>query len=289
MIRTLDASMLNIPFSAKELAPLAAKYRFQAISVSGEMMNDPVLAAESDAVVKSCGLTWGLLPMPADFYHWDLDDERFDAALEELRRRGEFAERLGIRHAYNHVWPTSFREFDENFDWHVRRVKAVAGILKNHGVHYGLEFLGPHELRHWQKNEFVHTLAGVLNIADAAGGDAGIAFDTFHWFTSSDGSPRDLRLMEIQAHRLVCMHLNDAVADVPYDQQRDMERRLPMETGMIDSGSILSRFKGLCQDALYMIEPFEPSRTRFHGMNAEDAVKAAAEAMEQVDGYDKER
>ena len=25
----------------------------------------------------------------------------------------------------------------------------------------GLEFLGPHELRTWQKHEFVHSLAGV--------------------------------------------------------------------------------------------------------------------------------
>lgn len=283
MIRTLDASMLNIPYSAAELAPYAAKYGFKAISVPGNLMEDPALAAEADSVVKSYGLSWGLLPMPADFYHWDLDDERFASALEELRRRGEIAERLGIRHAYNHVWPTSFRGFDENMDWHIRRVRAVTAVLKNCGVHYGLEFLGPHELRRWQKNEFVHTLAGVLHIADAAGGDTGIAFDTFHWFTSSNGSIRDLELMESEAHRLVCVHLNDAVAGVPYDRQKDMERRLPMETGMIDSAAILRRFKKLSGDALYMIEPFEPARTRFHGMRAEEAVTAASDAMKKVE------
>ena len=32
MIRTLDASMLNLPYPAAELAPLAAKYGFEALS-----------------------------------------------------------------------------------------------------------------------------------------------------------------------------------------------------------------------------------------------------------------
>ena len=283
MIRTLDASMLNIPFPAAELAPYAAEYGFEAVSVPGNLMEDPALAAEADSVVRSFGLSWGLLPMPADFYHWDLDDERFETALEELRRRGEIAEKLGIRHAYNHVWPTSFRAFDENMDWHVWRVRAVTEVLKNHGVRYGLEFLGPHELRRWQKNEFVHTLDGVLSIADTAGGETGIAFDTFHWFTSSNGSIRDLERMEAEAHRLVCVHLNDAVAGVPYDRQKDMERRLPMETGLIDSGAILGRFRKLSGDALYMIEPFEPARTRFHAMTAGEAVRAASDAMKRVE------
>ena len=171
----------------------------------------------------------------------------------------------------------------KNFDWHVRRVRAVSGILRDHGVRYGLEFLGPHELRTWQKHEFVHTLAGVLSVADAAGGIAGVAFDTFHWFTSSGGSPKDLRLMELRADRLVCVHLNDAVAGVPFQEQKDMERRLPMETGVIDSRQILRRFAQTGSDALYMVEPFEPAHTRFHGMPPEEAVKAAREAMDRAE------
>ena len=37
-------------------------------------------------------------------------------------------------------------------------------------------------------------------------------------------------------------------------------------------------------DALYMIEPFEPARTRFHAMSAEEAVKNASEVMKKVEG-----
>ena len=287
MIRTLDTSMLNIPHSYRELAPLAAKYGMQAISIPHTLFDDPQNAAEETKWLHDLGLGWGLLPLPADFYHWDLTDEAFDGALEVLRRRAEIAGKIGVTHAYNHVWPTSPLPFDENFDWHVRRVKAVSTVLADSGVRYGLEFLGPHELRSWQKYEFVHSPSGVLSIADAAGGVAGIAFDTFHWYCSTGGCIDDMIYMANHTERLVAVHLNDAVAGVPYNEQRDMQRRLPMETGVIDAADILRRFKASPNDALYMIEPFEPGRTRFHAMTAEEAVSAAADVFAELEKTDR--
>lgn len=283
MIRTLDASMLNLPYSIAELAPLAAKHGIQALSATPDILDDESAAKEAAAIMRDNGLRWGLMPMTADFYFWDLDDEKFDHALKALTRRAKIAEKLGVTHAYNHVWPTGPREFDENFDWHVKRVRAVSTILNDHGVRYGLEFLGPHELRTWQPHEFVHSLAGVLSIADAAGGVAGIAFDTFHWYCSANGCSDDLLYMAQHTDRLVAVHLNDAVPGVPFDQQKDMQRRLPMETGVIDSRDILARFMAKPNDALYMIEPFEPGRTNFHAMSAETAVRTAAEIFARVE------
>ena len=283
MIRTLDASMLHLPYSVAELAPVAARYGIQALSAPGAMLDDENAAREADAIMKDNGLQWGLLGLPADFYHWDLDDQAFDAALEKLARRAEMAEKIGVTHAYNHVWPCGPREFSENFDWHVRRVRAVSTVLRDHGVKYGLEFLGPHELRGWQKYPFVHTLAGVLAIADAADGIAGIAFDTYHWYCSSNALPDDLLLMSQHTDRLVALHLNDAVAGVPFDQQKDMQRRLPMETGVIDSRAAFAALNATPNDALYMIEPFQPACARFHEMPIEEAVREAAEWFARVE------
>lgn len=276
MIRTLEMSMLNIAHPINELAPLAARYGIQALGITPELLENEAVAKKANTVIRDHGLQWGLLPLTADFYFWDLTDEAFDDALNRLAQRAAIAEKIGINHAYNHVWPTSFREFDENFEWHVRRVRAVTNVLNDHGVHYGLEFLGPHELRTWQKHQFVHSLSGVLAIADAAGGKTGIAFDTYHWYCSTNGCPDDMIYMAQHTDRLVAVHLNDAVAGVPYDQQKDMQRRLPMETGVIDSRDILRRFKATENNALYMIEPFEPGRTTFHAMDAETAVRTAA-------------
>ncbi len=283
MIRTLETSMLNIPYSHRELAPIAAKHGIQAIGIPSSLLENPQKATEETAWLQELGLGWGLLPMTADFYHWDLTDEAFERALELLKQRAEIAARIGVTHAYNHVWPTSPRPFDENFEWHVRRVKAVSTVLQNCGIRYGLEFLGPHELRTWQKYEFVHSLAGVLAIADAADRIAGIAFDTFHWYCSTGGCMDDLLYMANHTERLVAVHLNDAVAGVPYDEQKDMQRRLPMESGVIDAADILKRFRSAPCDALYMIEPFEPGRTLFHAMSAEEAVRTAAEIFEKLE------
>lgn len=283
MFRTLDASMLNLPYSIPELAPLAAACGMQAISAPAEVVDDERAGREAAAIMRDLGLSWGLLPMTADYYHWDLDDAAFDRALEKLRRRADAAQRLGITHAYNHIWPTSPLEFDAAFEWNVKRVRAVTTILSDAGVHYGLEFLGTHELRTWQKHEFVHSIAGVLAVADAAGGKAGIAFDTFHWYTSNHAAQDDLLLMAQHTERLVAVHLNDAVAEAPYDRQQDMVRRLPLETGVIDARRALSCLKARENDALYMIEPFEPSRTRFHALSAEAAVREAAEIFARLE------
>lgn len=275
--------MLNLPYSVCELAPLCAKHGIQALSATRELLENEEAAGEAAAVLADNGLVWGLMPMPADFYHWDLDEPGFAEALKTLARHAAAAEKLGVTHAYNHVWSSGPRSYEENFEWHMRRIAAVSGILADHGVQYGLEFLGPHELRVWQRYEFVHSLSGVLALADAAGGKAGVAFDTFHWYTSTNGCMDDVLFLAQHADRLVALHLNDAVAGVSYDEQRDMQRRLPMETGVIDSREVLTRFKAQENDALYMIEPFEPGRTRFHAMTAEDAVRKAAEIFKRLE------
>ena len=56
-----------------------------------------------------------------------------------------------------------------------------------------------------------------------------------------------------------------------------------METGIIDTRDILARFKAAGNDALYMIEPFEPARTRFHDMTPEAAVAEAAAVFARLE------
>ena len=283
MIRTLDASMLNLPWSALDLIPEAAAHGFQAVSLTPDLLEDPDRAKKAGEAAVALGIGFGLLPMNADFYHWELDDADFEKALEELKRRAAVAEKLGARTAYNHVWSSSTREYDENFLWHVERIRKVSETLRDYGVRYGLEFLGPHELRSFAPHEFVHSLDGVLSLADAAGGTAGIAFDVYHWYTSAGGEERDLLTVEEKIGRLVCVHLNDAPAGIPFDQQKDMQRRFPMETGVIDSRSILERFRKRGSDALYMIEPFEPGRTIFHALSPAEAAERAEKILLRVE------
>lgn len=282
MIKSFEPSMIGVSHDIKELVPYCAENGFEAIGVPAHIFEDEKIAAEYDAVVKGHGLKWGLLPMPTDFYFWDLSDEEFEAGLKELEKRAKVAEKLGIRHGYNHVWSSGTRAFDENFQWHVDRVKKVAHILAEHGVHYGLEFLGPHELRSFAPHEFVHSLSGVLAIADAAGGEAGIAFDSHHWFCSNNGDMGDVLWLKTHIDRLVAFHMNDAVAGVPFNEQKDMIRRLPMETGMVNTREIYHQFDVPGNTALCMIEPFQPASSYFGTLSPEVALKEAGKVLAKI-------
>ncbi len=205
MLKTLDVSMLGLPHDLRTLAPLCRLYGIPALSAAGNLLEDAQAARETDAVLRDNGLSWGLMPMPADFYSWELGDEAFEEALKALERRAAAAEALGIRYAYNHVWSSGPRPYDENFEWHVRRLRRVSRILHEHGIRYGLEFLGPHELQRLQPHPFIHTLAGILALADAADTPVGVAFDTFHWYCSSNGDRDALLYMEQHIDRLVML------------------------------------------------------------------------------------
>lgn len=282
MIRTLDASMLGLSCSVEEAAPWAAKYGFQAVSASREVLENREVGKRTAAALVENGLSWGLMPMPADFYHWGLTDSDFEKALEILRREADFARVLGISHAYNHVWSSGPRPFEENFEWTVKRIRAVNGILSENGVSYGLEFLGPYELRALQPHEFIHSLSGALALADAAGGGVGIAFDVYHWYCSQHGAWDDVMLMEQHMDRLVAVHLSDGVDGRAVEEQKDLERRLPLETGIIDSKGVLSRFLRHKSDALYVAEPFDPWKSRFREMEPEEAIRRVSAILDKV-------
>lgn len=67
----------------------------------------------------------------------------------------------------------------------------------DNGIHYGFEFLGPKELRTRHQHPFVHTISGVLAIADAAGGKTGFLFVPITGSAAAGG-----RMIFILRHRI---------------------------------------------------------------------------------------
>ncbi|MBR4866331.1 MAG: sugar phosphate isomerase/epimerase [Clostridia bacterium] len=282
MRKILDANLLGIKGELSELAPLAKANGFDAIGVPVGLLEDATAATEATKQIEGLGLSWGLLPTPTDFFSENVDEPAFEEALEKLKRWASLGEKMGITRSYNHVWPASHRPFEENFFWHVERLQKLQQVFKDHGIAYGFEALGPHELREMAPHPFVHTLAGVLAIADAAGGYTGFIFDTFHWYTGSR-RPDDLYFALQNTHRLVNIHLNDGVAGRTPDQQKDLERALPMETGVIDSRSIYQLFEKSPYDGPCVLEPMMPTTTRFASIPADEAVVECRVAFDRLE------
>lgn len=146
------------------------------------------------------------------------------------------------------------RPYDENYEFHVQRFTPIARILGDHGVSLGLEFIGPKTLRQTQTHPFIHTMEAMLGLGRDIGPNVGLLLDCWHWYTSQ-GTMESLK--SLTPASVVYVHVNDAPAGVPIDQQLDGTRALPGETGVINIAGFLQALKSIGYDGPVVPEPFK--------------------------------
>jgi sugar phosphate isomerase/epimerase len=91
----------------------------------------------------------------------------------------------------------------------------------------------------------------------------------------------DLRLIG-SGDRIVGVHLNDGQKGRTRDEQQDLERELPLATGIIDSVSVVKTLSELGYDGPLTVEPFEPAASRLRAMPLQDALRTVSESAEKV-------
>ena len=165
------------------------------------------------------------------------DDSQWEADLRELPRLARAARELGSTRTATYMPSGSDeRPFQENFAWHVARLRPIAEVLRDEGCRFGIEFIGPKTYRAAFRHEFIFTLDGVMELIAAIGtGNVGVMLDSWHLYTSG-GSLADLKRLTNQD--VVVVHVNDAPAGIERDEQIDTVRTLPMETGDHRSGRV---------------------------------------------------
>jgi sugar phosphate isomerase/epimerase len=118
---------------------------------------------------------------------------------------------------------------------------------------------------------------GLMELARAIGtGNVGLLLDAYHLFTSG-GQIADLD--RITARDIVLVHVNDAIAGVPRDEQLDLVRALPVETGVLEIGPFLRKLDQLGYDGPVTPEPFSK---RLNEVAATDPLAAAREAARSM-------
>ncbi len=208
---------------------------------------------------------------------WNRDESQWRDGLRELPSLAALARELGCTRTSPWCPPASDeRDYAENLKWHVARFRPIAEILADHGCRLGIEFIGPRTLRVGHKYAFIYTLEGVMELAGAIGtGNVGLLLDAWHLYTSG-GSIDDLAA--IANEDIVHVHVNDAPAGIPRDEQIDNVRCLPMETGVIDLPGFLRKLDQLGYDGPVMAEPFSER------VNAiQDPLEAARLTAEHMD------
>lgn len=256
----------------------AYKHGFKGIEVPAGAFDTPKMAAEAAKRMEDLNMRFGLIMAPCDMYK--VDDKEFEQSLKTFEKWAKLARIAGCTRAYNHVWPGSNeRTYEENFQWHIKRLKAIYKILRDNGINYGLEFMGPKTIRNNFKYEFIHSLIGVLSLTSEVNSSIGFVFDTIHWYCSG-GNMDDLYYASMHPEKIINLHICDATTT--RDNQIDSIRAMPMETGIIDSVSILRLLDKSGYDGPVIIEPMKPTTDIYANMELDDAVHDAITKLHAI-------
>jgi sugar phosphate isomerase/epimerase len=186
--------------------------------------------------------------------NWRGGEDEWKASLDEVDSWGKAAQEVGCLRTMTWIMPMSDTlDFDDNFAYHVSRLKPAADILAGYDVQFGIEFVGPKTLRDQGKYPFVYDIPGILKLAEAIGPNVGVLLDAFHWYTSG-GSVADLEM--ITADKIIYVHVNDGAEGRTAEEQIDNDRRLPLATGAIDAPTFVAFLKSVGYDGPVVTEPF---------------------------------
>jgi len=273
----LSPGAIGVSASQIEAIDLAAKYGFEAVDP-----NAGYLASLSEgqlqgllADMKSRGLSWGAAGLPVDFRQ---DEAKFNEGMTALLRLAPLLRKADVTRITTWIMPCSRQlTYRQNFDLHVARLRAVAGVLAEHGQRLGLEYVGTQSLRDSQKYPFLHTMAETRELIGEIGtGNVGLALDSWHWWTAGD-SQADI--LALKNEDIVLVDLDDAPAGVPKEQQIDSQRELPAATGVIDVGQFLGAVIMVGYDGPMRAEPFNKA---LNDMDNDAACAATVAALKKA-------
>ncbi len=274
---SLNPGAIGVSLNQKELLEAAAKHGFEAIiPYSGTLADwsDGDIKAFLDNM-KSKNITWGAAGLP---YNYRGDEEAQTKGISELPKHANALEKAGVTRMSTWIMPThDSLTYLQNMELQASRLKEAVKILGDHGISFGLEYVGPKTLMAAKKFSFVHTMAECLELIDAIGEpNVGFQLDTFHWFCAGE-TKEDL--LALNKDKIITVDLNDARKGFTADEQIDGKRELPMATGIIDTKSFMEALVEIGYDGPVRAEPFnQPLRD----MDNEDALKATYNAMSKA-------
>lgn len=277
MFKNLNPGMIGVHASLAEAMDMAAQYGFDGVDLNlpdvAELARDTSVGEVRD-LFERAGRRPGNWGLPIK---WHDSESNQAEELTRLRRYAGLAQDIAALRTTAVVMPWSDeRTFDKNYAFHVDRLKPVAEILGEHDCRFGLEFIGPETLRRGKKHAFIYTMDGMLALCRDLGPNVGLLLDLWHWYTSR-GTWDDIA--RLGNDDVVNVHVNDAPAGVPVDEQIDNKRCLPGETGVLDIARFLRALDAMGYDGPVTAEPFS---ARVNALAPQDALRETSEAMHRA-------
>ena len=273
MTLALTPGSIGVRADQRESLALAQRYGFDAVEPNAEFLaglSDNELS-ELLGDMQAKHIVFAAAGLPVDFRG---DEARFRTGLDALPRLAAGLKRAGVDRVGTWLSPAHNElTYQENLRQHARRLREVAGVLKDHGQRLGLEYVGTPTLRQNRPHPFVHSLRGFQELRAEIGTDnVGCVLDSWHWWTAGE---TDRDLLTLRAADVVSVDLNDAPAGIPLEQQQDGKRELPCATGVIPVGAFLNALNRMGYDGPVRAEPFNKALNDLDNDAACAAVIAA--------------
>ncbi len=231
--------------------------------------------AELKNGMKEKDLVFSAAGMPVDFRG---DEEKFKKGLAALPEQAAVLQRAGVTRIG--TWLKPFHDeltYMQNFRQHGVRLREVGRILADHGLRFGLEYVGPKTLWSSKRYSFVHSMAETKDLLSEINvPTVGFVLDSWHWYTAHETGEDILALSNEQ---IVAVDLNDAPGGIEIDEQIDNKRELPMATGVIDVATFLKSLNQIGYDGPVRAEPFNAALRK---LPAGEAVAKTAAAMKKA-------
>ena len=276
---TIDLTPGAVGVNARgvDLIELAAKHGFESIQPNpGTLLGlSKGQRKEFLMLMKRKKLRWGAAGLSVDFRR---DEEKFAEGMKQLPKQAAVLREAGVTRVGTWLRPShNTLTYLANFKQHARRLREVTKVLADHGLRFGLEYVGT--WRNWTggRHPFVHSMAETKELIAAVNQPTlGFVLDSWHWFTAGE-TAKDLLTLKNQD--IVACDLNDAPKGLKVKEQIDNRRELPAATGVIDVASFLKALSKIGYDGPVRAEPFnQPLRK----LDDEPAAKATADAIRKA-------
>ncbi len=206
-------------------------------------------------------------------------EKEYEEGMARLPAFLKFAQAIGVKGCVTWIFPFhDSLDYQENFELHRKRLTPAAQMLKDHGMDFGMEFIGPKKLRRNVNFEFIHDLDGMLELCDALGtGNCGILLDAWHWHMAGQQF-EDFKKLAAPG-KIVCVHVMDAPPNIQDEEQEDLVRRLPGSTGVINIAEFFAGLRLAGYGGPVMVEPFERFLSR---IPFEESLKVVMKSLNSV-------
>lgn len=275
--KNLGHGHIGVRANQQQALDYAVKFGFDAIAPNAGEFENRSAAEIRDWVdtMKSKGIRYGAAGLSVEFRR---DQEQFDKGLAQLPKQAAILQQLGVTRVATWILPGHGElTYLQNFKQHERRLRQAAKVLDDHGIRLGLEFVGPRTSRARNRFPFISTQHGMMELVDAIGTpNAGLLMDSWHWYTSH-GTVDEL--LTLSNKDIVHVHVNDAPAGIPVDQQVDNRRALPVTTGVIDMKGFINALAKIGYDGPVECEPFDQ---QLRQMDSQAALQKTSDALNRV-------